>query len=681
MINAIFMMGGLGLIIGAVLATASKVFYVYVDPLVERLDDALPGANCGGCGLPGCTSNAEAIAAGKAGADSCVAGGAELAEEIAAILGVTVEAKEPDFAGPGCNFGCDDAEIKYLYNGINDCRAAALHYSGMKECKIGCLGFGNCVKACMFGALVIGPNGLPIVDEKLCTGCGACAVACPQNIISLTSVTRRILHEYTSNDCTTPCQRACPAGINIREYIRLADIGDYNGALQVIKERNPFPSVIGRICPAPCELECRRKLIDSPVSINPIKRFVADYERKSGKRVLPYKAPETDKKIAIIGGGVEGLTAAFYSARLGHSPKIFEATDKLGGLLRIAISKERLSHEILDWDIDGVLEMGVEVAKEQALGKDVFINSLLKDGYEAVFLASGGWDARLGRNAKTKVEELIPGTYLLIDLIDSGNENKNDMKIASEVVIVDGGKATLEAVKICKHFGVKQITVLFRKKRKLLSLDQEILTNLENEGVELLFNVGVTKISGEERELKALDYIDFETGEKKNISVKTLLLSSGRLPELIFRKEVTQEEEKEEALNNSESRIKWEGVEAHKQPFGGREKGLLSNSDVLSGYIAAVKALGAGRRAAASIHRLMYDIPLVFPDKILSDTSILQDVNHLEGVVSSPQQIMPVYDKRELSENGEIEKGFTKDMIKASAQRCLQCGLICYEKG
>ena len=243
----------------------------------------------------------------------------------------------------------------------------------------------------------MGAEGLPVVNEKKCTGCGTCERACPKYIINLSSVTRRILREYTTSECTTPCQRACPAGIDICEYIRQIAQGDYRRAVQVIKERNPFPTVIGRICPRPCELECRRNYIDEPVAINFLKRYASDYEIDTGQRVLPYRAPSSGRKIAVVGGGVEGLSTAFFSARLGHETTVFEATDKLGGLLRTAIDRYRLPQKILDWDIEGILEIGVEARTQQLLGSDFSIDALLEQGFEAVFLALGGWDSRVAR--------------------------------------------------------------------------------------------------------------------------------------------------------------------------------------------------------------------------------------------------------------------------------------------
>jgi formate dehydrogenase (NADP+) beta subunit len=218
MVIAILLMGGLGLVVGIGLAIASKIFYVYVDPKILAIDAALPGANCGGCGYPGCSSNAEAIMTGKSGPNSCVAAGPEVAEAIAAIMGVSVEAREPDIALPGCTYGVADADTKFVYDGMNDCRAVALLNGGMKVCTIGCLGLGTCARACPFDAITMGPKGLPVVNEVRCTGCGTCERVCPKHIITLSSVTRRILKEYTTEDCTTPCQRACPAG---HQYQRL----------------------------------------------------------------------------------------------------------------------------------------------------------------------------------------------------------------------------------------------------------------------------------------------------------------------------------------------------------------------------------------------------------------------------------------------------------------------------
>jgi RnfABCDGE-type electron transport complex B subunit len=686
MFEAILMMGGLGVIIGSCLALASKVFYVYVDPKVVEIDELLPGANCGGCGYPGCSANAEAVVAGESPPTSCVAGSAELAEQIAAVLGLSIEAKEPDIARPGCTYGVDEAALKYRYQGLSKCQAAAMLYGGMKECHIGCLGLGSCMDACPFDAITMGDDHLPKVDENKCTGCGTCERVCPKNIITLSSVTRRILKEYTTEDCTTPCQRACPAGINICEYIRQITLGDYHKSVQVIKERNPFPTVIGRICPRPCETECRRNLVDEPVAINYLKRFVADYERETDPRIQPYKAPETNRRIAVIGGGVEGLSTAFFAARLGHAPTVFEAGEQLGGLLRTAIAQYRLPPEILDWDIDGVLEMGVTAQTNQVLGRDFTIEGLLKRGYEAVFLAAGGWDSRVERIKDAPMEEAIPGTYLLIDLMKTGLENKNRLKIKSDMVLTDTGPLTADAVNICRHLGAENITLLFRSPRDNAGVDEAAIEALEKEGVAFVFNTTVASIFGEENRLTGIESIDLITGETRAVAAETLIIESGRLPELMFTRpqpETGDEAPAEapEAEAETAGPLKWVGLPPTKNPVDGpRSVGLLSSADAVTDFSAAIRAMAAGRRAAAAIHKQMYGIEMDLPENVISCDTILQTVNQLEEKIpSAARHIMPMCPVSDVPAYcREIEKGFTEEVARKEADRCLQCGVICY---
>ena len=681
MIEALFMLGGLGLVVGVGLAAASKIFYVYVDPLVVAVDDALPGANCGGCGMPGCTPNAEAIVAGKAAPNSCVAAGADVAEAIAAIMGMAIEAKEPDIARPGCTYGLEDADTKFIYDGLGDCRAAALMNGGMKVCHIGCLGLGTCVKACQFDALRMGPEGLPVVDEVKCTGCGACERACPKDIITLSSVTRRILHEYTTSDCTTPCQRACPAGIDICEYIRQISEGDYLGATQTVKERNPFPSVIGRICPRPCEQDCRRLLVDESVAINFLKRYAADYERESGKRVQPYKAPDTGKKIAVVGGGVEGLSTAFFSARLGHSVDVYEAAPKLGGLLRSAIAKERLPMDILDWDIDGILEMGVNAHTEKNLGKDFTINSLLDTGYEAVFTALGGWDSRLARNAGMTVESPIPGVYLLMDFMKSQN-TAEPISCPSNVVIFGGGEMLLRAADLCLENGSDQVTILYRESEADIAIDPQELENLRSKGVQIIFGAAVNRLFGEKDNLDQIEYVALADGTLQQLPANMLVVASGRFPELVFSRPPVPEEENDKGSSSDmqpQADGQWIGVYTYKRPEHQHEMGWFSKGDVPSDYSGAIKAIGGGRRAAATVHKIMYNIELSLPDNVLISNDMVQNVDYVDDVPATPRAVMPQASPMELSSGMEIEKGFTKHSADAESKRCLQCGLICYE--
>jgi len=597
-------------------------------------------------------------------------------------MGVKIEAVEPDIALPGCYFGVTDADTKYVYNGMDDCRAVALLGGGMKVCTIGCLGLGTCARVCPFDAIRMGPKDLPVVDEQRCTGCGTCERVCPKHIINLSSITRRIIREYTTDECTTPCQRGCPAGINIREYIHQIAIGNNHRAVQVIKERNPFPAVIGRICPRPCELECRRNYIDEPVAINFLKRYAADVEKESGNRILPYKAPDTDRKIAVIGGGVQGLSVAFFTARLGHEATVFEATAKLGGLLRSAISKDRLSEEILDWDIEGIVEMGVKVEKQKVLGRDFSVNSLIQDGFDAVFLAAGGWDSRLARGATDQIESPIPGTYVLVDLMRFGPQQTAEVSIGSEVVIAGGGKLALDAAKVCQERGATAITILFRESWENSPVSDAELEKRGMTDINIVFNAAINRLMGEKDRLEQVEYIEADTAKTTILSAQTLILATGRFPELVFirpKPEGAEAEAIEETDLPPDLSLRWEGTQPYKQPAFKDEVGLFAEGDVLADYSAAIKAIGAGRRAAASIHQIMHGLSPSLTEHVITPQSTLQNVYHVEKVPASQRQIMPICSGKELALCGEIERGFSADMAKEEADRCLQCGLICYE--
>ena len=522
-----------------------------------------------------------------------------------------------------------------------------------------------------------------------CTGCGACERVCPKHIISLSSVTRRIMREYTTEDCTTPCQRACPAGIDICEYIHQIALGDYHRSIQVIKERNPFPTVIGRICPRPCEDDCRRQLTDEPVAINFLKRFVADYERTIGERILPYKAPDTGRRVAVIGGGVEGLSTAFFTARLGHETTVYEATDKLGGLLRSAIAANRLSMDILNWDIEGVIEMGVQAETGKALGRDFSVESLLEGDVEAVFLATGGWDSRLARGAGATVESPVPGMWLMIDLLRFGDDASSGINLGSHVVIAGGGTSVIEAVAKSRQLGVGKITVMFREKQEDALLTTEQVDALSKDGVEVFFNAGITRLRGEKNQLTHLEYTDDWGLQKETMTADSLIIAAGRFPQLVFTRtqpeletEETQgeseaieikSEETDTAANNV---LQWEAFEPYKDPTHYDQVGLLAQGDVLSDFSGAIRAIGAGRRAAAAIHQSMYGLPLTLPDNVLNPMSIIQNVDAVQEVRTDPRKIMPLCNEPDCA---ELEAGFTENMAKEEARRCLQCGLICYQ--
>lgn len=676
--------GGLGMVSALGLGVAARVFAVEVDPLVEAIEEALPGANCGGCGYAGCSSAAVAIAAGKAEANMCVGGGPEIGEAVAAILGVEVTYREPEIALPDCTYGTDTADLRYCYDGLTDCRAAVLLAGGQKECHIGCLGLGTCVRACPFGAITIGEDYLPKVDPFLCTGCGTCERMCPKNIIRLSSVTHRMLGFNQTNQCLAPCQSTCPAQIDIPGYIRAIADGRYEEALHIIKEHNPLPICIGRVCPHPCEDECRRGLDGEPININHLKRFAADYEMNSGKRYKPFVMPKNDRKVAIVGGGPAGLTAAYYLARLGYSPTIFEAMPELGGMMRYGIPQYRLPKEIMDWEIDGILELGVEVKTNVAMGKDFTIQSLREDGFEAIFLGVGAWGSRnLGLDGED-LEGVLPGTSMLID-----RGLLKETPVGERVVVIGGGNTAIDCARTCWRLGAEEVTVLYRRSRSEMPANDIEVVEADHEFVKFHFLAAPTKLIGENGKLTGLEFIRMELGEpdasgrrrpvpvegsEEIIPCDNVIAAIGQFPELDFM------DDDEDAKQIE--RTRWNSIQTDDLTMATNIPDVFAAGDSVLGAATVVEAIGTGRKAARSIHLYLSGEEMAAQDNwVTNPKKQVLTTNEIPGAPESGARVkMPELEVTERAGSFiEVELGLPEEEARREAQRCLQCGLICYK--
>jgi NADPH-dependent glutamate synthase beta subunit-like oxidoreductase len=684
MLTAFLAIGGIGLLAGLGLALASKIFYVYVDPKIVAVEEALPGANCGGCGFPGCSGAASAIVRGEAPPNICVGGGTDVHARVGQILGVAVEEREPDFARPGCSYGVDTADLKYIYDGVNDCRAAALLSGGAKECPIGCLGLGTCVRACPFGALSMGPNQLPVVDTTLCTGCGTCERICPKHIITLTSASKRITSEYVTDECTAPCQRTCPTGIDIPGYIREISAGNYEEALRIIKEKCPLPLICGHICPAPCELQCRRNFVDEGVAINWLKRFAAEYEMTTGRHINPYKSPLTGHRIALIGGGAEGLTAAYYLARMGYEPTIFEAKPQLGGILRYVIAENRLPRNVLDHDIHGILEMGVDAKTDMVMGVDFTLASLIKEGFDAVLLTSGGFDSRkILQSGPEGPHSSVPGIFLMLDLLAAlTGDHKPDLR--GHVVIVDTSPMGVSMARKCREMGAGKVTIVSHMPLHFLPAEFQNLTGLRNDGIEIQPNCRVVRLGGTADRLERirLNCIDVRTGvesDKDLTDAETLVVSSGRLPELLLVPPTDKGESSPDAGA-------WQTVETFSTFPGQDGRGLFGSPEPgrISDSSAVVKAILSGRRLARAVH-MHFSTGVIDPvEHLACEADHVLDVDSVHSVNLLERQLPGITDIEGPGKTAWIFPkelpGLDESAARKEAERCLQCGLICYRK-
>ncbi len=675
----------LGVICGVFLAVASKVFYVYVDPRIEQVESCFAGANCGGCGYTGCWAAASAVVAGKAPPSVCVVGGPESAKKVAEVLGVEVGTAEFPLSENLCKGGFR-AEDRYNYNGFKSCRAQVLLNGGSKVCEIGCLGLGDCVRACNFDAVSIGPEGYAVVDRDKCVGCGACEAACPKGIIRVRTPSQKLLHFNNLNDPLAPCRQGCPAEIDIPGYIARIREGDYEGAVITIKERNPLLLACGRVCPHPCEDKCRRGIEDESVSINQLKRFVADHEMNHGKRIRVQQAPETGKRVAVVGGGPAGLSCAYFLRRLGHGVTIFEAMPELGGMLRYGIPEYRLPKAVLDWEIQGILDLGAEARTGAAFGKDLDLASLKEEGYDAVFLGIGAW-----KDARLRVEgEELEGCYTGIDFL-SRQAKGEDMPLGRVAAVVGGGNTAIDCVRTLVRLGVETVYLVYRRTRGEMPANAVEIEAAEAEGVKFIFLAAPVRVKGDEQgRATHLEYQRMELGEpdasgrrrpvpvegsETLIEADTVITAIGQSPDVSFMEGAQGE------LAGLKT-TRWNTVEVDPITLQSSIPGVFAAGDAATGPSLVVDAIGGGRRAARSIHRFLIGgevrgEPGELGGEIIPGTIFEQ----VEGVIRSPRAPMPELEVEErIRSFVEVDQVLSEDSALQESYRCLQCCRLCYEK-
>jgi len=399
---------------------------------------------------------------------------------------------------------------------------------------------------------------------------------------------------------------------------------------------------------------------------------------KSGRRVQIPRAPESGKRVAVIGGGAEGLTAAYFINRLGHDAVVYEGSPRLGGLLRTGLAENRLPQDVLDWEINGILDAGVEAKPNQKLGKDFTIESLLKEGFQAVFAATGGWDTQMSEKER---EQALPGVQVLLDLILKQRAGKKPA-LGKHVMILGGGKAALEAARECIKEGAKSARIVMRKSRDQAAYSEKDLAAAEQEGIQFQFQSALTKMMGEGSALAQVEVVRLSldgTEERRDaIPMDSLLTGAGRFPELIYvpRKMETQEGAPEQGT------ILWETLTPYPSPFASQDIGIFRPGEAMSDYKAVVEAIGAGRRAANSVHKFLSGNPVEAPGRMIRKTTEVLTVKEIEPVTKSRRVEMPEIpeDRRVADPNAEIASGYSKEQALEESKRCLQCGLICYRR-
>ena len=683
MVPALLVMCGLGAVLGIVLSLASKIFYVYEDPRIGQVEDCLAGANCGGCGFAGCSAAAVAVVQGDAPANVCIVGGEESTKAVAAIMGMAGGVAEAATCSNPCTGG-NRAPLRYLYEGIPSCRAQMMLDDGKRQCDIGCLSYGDCVRACLFGALKIGPEGFPVVDEEKCVGCGACERTCPKNILKVKTPSERLLHFNEEGDCLAPCRQTCPAQINIPLYIAQIRKGDYEGAVHTIRERNPLLLSCGRVCPHPCETNCRRGVEDEPVSINQLKRFVADFEMNSGKRFPISVAPLTNKKIAVVGGGPAGLSCAFFLRRMGHEVTIYEAMPKLGGMIRYGIPEYRLPKKIVDWEIEGILNLGIECHTRVKFGVDFDLTSLVAAGYDAIFMGIGAW-----KDSLLRVEgENLEGCYTGIDFLSrlAGGEK---LPMGETAVVVGGGNTAIDCTRNLLRYGVKKVYLAYRRTRKEMPANPVEVEAADEEGVEFIFLTAPKEVVSDDKgHCTHLEYLKMELGEpdasgrrrpvpiegsETRLQTDMIITAIGQAPDVSF---VERDQKRLAELKTTRRNT----IDADPKTLQTNIPYLFAGGDSATGPALVVTAIGGGRRAARSIHQYVMNEEVKASPRELDKALIPEsDLDHVIGIVKKPRSPMEELPPDERIQSFvEVDQVLTEEQALEESRRCLSCGITCY---
>ncbi len=682
MLSSIIIFSAIGFVAALMLGIAARIFYVEEDPRLKDILNILPGANCGGCGFAGCSSCAEAIVKGEAQANACVVGQTEVANQIAEYLGMSITESEPQIASPDCSGGLR-AMRRYNYMGFDDCRAAMLYFRGPVACDHGCIGLGTCVKACKFGAITMGDDQLPHFDPNRCVGCGECTRACPKGIISLISEKSKILHWNQFTECLAPCRQKCPAQIDIPRYIRLIKEKRYAEALLTIKEHNPLPLVCGRVCPEPCALACRRQIQDEPVAINYLKRFVADWEMNSGRRLKIPIAPATEKKVAVIGGGPAGLSAAYYLRRLGHTVVIYESMPKLGGMLRYGIPEYRLPKKVLDWEIEGILELGIEAKTNVCFGKDITLEYFKKNQFEAIFIGLGAWAEHQldieGINAK--------GVYSGIKFLEKFHRG-DKIDIGKNVAVIGGGNTAIDCARSALRLGADQVTIVYRRSRDEMPANPVEIVAAEEEGVQFNFLSAPNRVDLPNKKVAGLEIIKMTLGDpdpsgrRRPIPVEgseyilpcdMIIQAVGQKPDLDYLKQ--------DKFLISLNITKWNTIEAEEDTLQTDIPFIFTGGDCFTGPGLAVEAIAAGRYAARSIHYYLMEgkIP---PIKDRQMDFIPESLHQsIKGVETKPRVYEPVVTLEDrIGTFKEVEGTIDEEDALYESTRCLNCGIYCYDR-
>ncbi len=516
-----------------------------------------------------------------------------------------------------------------------------------------------------------------------CAVCGRCEDACP-NGIKIIDITRvlRIVGPKERIPENPPCVEACPAGIDVPGYLRYIAEGKMNEACELIMEKAPFPGILGRICTHPCESACKRGEVNEPISICAAKRYAADKSSGDFDRILVID-PETGHKVAVIGAGPAGMTAAFYLRRKGHEVTVFEAREKAGGMMRYGIPRYRLPENVLDQEIDRVLGLGIKIRSRQKLGKDFEIDGLKNDGFEAIFVAVG---AQLSK--RIDLEGIDSKNVLWgVDFLGAVAEGKS-VSIMDDVLVVGGGNVAIDAALTALRLGAKKVTLACLESREEMPANPWEVEMALEEGVEMLYSWGPKKILERNGSVCGVELVrcvsvfddegqfcPYFDETQKAVETEQIILAIGQASETEFCKDFC-------FLDDTEGLPIKSGL-IHIDPKTQQTelRGVFSGGDAANGPATVIEAIAAGRRAAASIDKYLGGNGELIDDSLSSscetaDAKKWCEGKRVSGFAENRREDFPTLPVQQRHTGfSEVDLCMDEDPMQREVYRCLQCDL------
>ena len=532
------------------------------------------------------------------------------------------------------------------------------------------------------------------VDLDKCTGCGECVDVCPVNLTSdfnegldqRKAIYRKFPQAIPSAFAidkagTSPCKAACPTHISVQGYIALIAQGKYREALALIKEENPFPAVCGRVCNHPCESACMRNEVDDPVAIMYLKRFVADLDLDERTRYIPEVKESKEKRVAIIGAGPAGLTAAYYLAIAGYQVTVFESLSVAGGMLAVGIPDYRLPPDLLAAEIDVIKAIGVEIQLNTQVGKDVKIADLRRD-FDALFIGVG---AHKGAGLGIEGEDL-QGNIQGVDFLRRVNLGEK-VFLGEKVAVVGGGNVAMDAVRTALRTGSKEAFVLYRRTREEMPAANEEIEEALHEGIKMEFLAAPKRIIGKKGKVSGIECVRMELGEADEsgrrrpvpiegsefiLNVDAVVPAIGQQCELDTFTEI-----------DGVSLSRWQTIVADDLTFAANDCGVFAGGDAVSGPATVIEAINAGKEAAKSIGLYLDGADLKagrarnWQDNIATPApETYQKLAKVDRVV--PDELDPEIRKTNFE---EVVQVLSEEQVRKEAEKCLNCGICseCYQ--